>query len=289
MKILAVGTTFRSLSLLVDDFSKLDGESIANHISYKDSGAVLVVGTITKTLKEDFYLLAPSSNMVDLAINNGFKYINENKEGKSGKEDNFLITIYNQKLQRHCYSYFNESQELSDYDINYSNFDVVFFCCVQAPLLSQIYDLSTSLNKTVKVLLPNGFVNDYFYSLDNKLVLKYDADFLFINEGELLSLCSREIDDPNKIILEKLILNDTNLIVTCGRDGVISYVNKKLSYHSVSPLTKIVHPGGAGDSFATAFIINYLKQKDMDYAIMQGDFYAKKVMQIESVFDLLKE
>ena len=279
MKALIIGNIFKSISMQVVDFPKIDGESTIVHLGQKDTGAVLVVATICHLCNIDIKVI--SQNIQEGSID-------ELKEVKTNSP-NKLITIYNNKLERNSYAYIPYPLSIKDVDVNFSQYDVTFFCCIESTILDELYKINNSLSRTHVVLMPNGLVDGYF----KNLTLKYPCDFLFINRGELHIITSSQVNQDINLEIRSLNLNKSNLVVTDGGNGVFTLFDNELHHFNVTPVKNIAHPGGAGDSFATGFISAYfnedIRSNKISTAIQSGHQYATKVLGVYDISELWKE
>ena len=92
-------------------------------------------------------------------------------------------------------------------------------------------------------------------------------DVLFGNEYEFAAL---NIDSQ--------MLQDTICVKTCGKDGVEILTKNETLFFKNKAVRKIVNTNGAGDAFAAGFLHEWLKNKDIEQAILMGHKVAKKVL-----------
>ena len=92
-------------------------------------------------------------------------------------------------------------------------------------------------------------------------------DVLFGNEYEFAAL---NIDSQ--------MLQDTICVKTCGKDGVEILTKNETLFFKNKAVRKIVNTNGAGDAFAAGFLYEWLKNKDIEQAILMGHKVAKKVL-----------
>ena len=222
MKVLAIGNIFESDSLNVDKFCKKDSEVIVNNISSRISGAVIVVSAMAAFLQNDVSLYSKFDytnnqfrELVDLLAMIGIK----TSMIKNGDLTNKLITIYDAEGSRKCYSSMRNSIITDDLlALDYSVYDVVFFCCLPYSTLAPVFEKNQSLKGTTSIILASGLTNEYF---DNARLL-INPSIIFMNEGELNTILGLP-DDSKNLIKEKMNLVDrrnTSLIVTMGAKGV---------------------------------------------------------------------
>lgn len=92
-------------------------------------------------------------------------------------------------------------------------------------------------------------------------------DVLFGNEYEFAAL---DIDTQ--------MLENTTCVKTCGKDGVKILTKNETFFFENKPVRKIVNTNGAGDAFAAGFLYEWLKNKDIEQAVLMGHKVAKKVL-----------
>ena len=92
-------------------------------------------------------------------------------------------------------------------------------------------------------------------------------DVLFGNEYEFAAL---DIDSQ--------MLQDTICVKTCGKDRVEILTKNETLFFKNKAVRKIVNTNGAGDAFAAGFLYEWLKNKDIEQAILMGHKVAKKVL-----------
>ena len=272
MRVLVVGNLFQAFTIVVNNFPKIDGESAALEFRKKEAGAALVVSTICR-------LFNIEPKIVSQNISEGsFDELLNVKDATPNK----LLTIYNSDMDRFAYAYIPEPLSIKELDIDFSNYDVVFLCCIDSDTLSLLYKNNDTLSKTVSVLLPNGLVQNYFDGCN----LKFACNYMFINRGELRLIQNKLMDHDIYTKVMSLVLGESNLIITAGRHGVYTYINGEFLHHEVKPVAHIMHPGGAGDSFATGFILHYLSTGNTDAAVQIGHEYASRVMSVSDICEL---
>ncbi|MBT8189990.1 MAG: carbohydrate kinase family protein, partial [Bacteroidia bacterium] len=95
--------------------------------------------------------------------------------------------------------------------------------------------------------------------------LKY-ADVIFLSYEDIDGL-----DDA----LEELCLLGNIIVVTDGDKGADVFINGNKQHFPAVP-SKLVDPTGAGDIFATAFIIRYLQHNDLSDAMIHAHLAASE-------------
>lgn len=151
MKFLVIGNIFKSLSIQVDDFCTKDSEVNISKISQRDSGAAIVVSTIAAILGVTPFILSKMSNtnefdslfnkLEQLGVNSSLSIAND-------LDNNFLLTIYDQYLDRNGYSYISNGVTADDLiNIDYLEFDAVFFCFLHADMVNRVFRENSSIKK----------------------------------------------------------------------------------------------------------------------------------------------
>ena len=99
-------------------------------------------------------------------------------------------------------------------------------------------------------------------------------------------LRAKELVVEGKVINEKIVealvplskLSVCIMVVTLGAKGSVALVDgKKICVDAVS--VPIVDTTGCGDAFQAGFVINYIKTKNIKYALAAGAKQAAKVAQ----------
>ena len=94
---------------------------------------------------------------------------------------------------------------------------------------------------------------------DNVLKMVKNVDFLFVNRHELSALVgSKDLEEGGEYLKKRRV---KNVIVKADKNGVY-YFGKNYIHEKAFP-AKVVDPTGAGDTFSSAFINNYVKTSDI--------------------------
>lgn len=288
MKILSIGNIFESYSLIVDHFCPVDGEIVAKNLNHRISGAAIAVTAMAAFLEESAYIISKGLMTATLE-----KYVGlMEKRGISitvlnASANNTLITVYDQVLSRKCYSFTPNSINGSDLEhINFGEYDLVFFCCLPYLTIKDIFNSNKSLQSTCSVVLPSGLTASYF----SEHCYNLNSNYLFINRGELGNLFNYKngIGFSTGELIKRLNMPDTNIIVTQGREGIVGIVDNEYFEQTVDDITNIVHPGGAGDSFATGFMISLKKGCSMSECCSIGHQCASKMLSVYNVEEFLR-
>lgn len=288
MEILSIGNVFESLSIMADSFCEKDGEIVANKLNRRISGSAIVVASMAAYLEESANVIlkgGKSSSLekyVDLLESRNIRVtmLPEN-------EINTLVTVYDKDYSRQCYSYIPNSISGNDLkEVDFTKYDLVFFCSLPYSSISDLYICNKTIYSTCVVVLPNGFLPTYF----KDGIFQMRPDFLFMNEGELTNLYSTEIKCDSSIqdLIIQLRIKETNVIVTRGQKGVVGCVNKNFFENPVHEIHNIVHPGGAGDSFATGFMISFAKGGSISECCNVGHRCASKMLAVFNTEEFLR-
>ncbi len=101
-----------------------------------------------------------------------------------------------------------------------------------------------------------------------------DADILFPNLDEGTELTGQELDEK---IVDSLSVPFACGVLTLGVNGSLAWRGGERVRHAVAAIGD-VDTTGAGDTFAAAFIVTYLKTGDLDLAGRQGTEAAAKML-----------
>lgn len=290
MRILAIGNIFESNSLNVDKFCEKDSEVIVKNISSRISGAVIVISAMAAFLHNDISMYSKFNHannqfreLADLLVKFGVNTLML----KNCDSTNKLITIYDAEGSRKCYSSMNNSIVTNDLlALDYSAYDVVFFCCLPYSVVAPVFEKNQSLKDTTSIILASGLTKEYF---DNACLL-INPSIVFMNEGELNTVLGMACDS-SKFIKKKMKsvnMRNTSLVVTRGARGVVTLGSWGYHNCSVSKVGSIIHPGGAGDSFALGFVHALFNNETIQNCCKLGHECALKMLSVYSVKEFLE-
>ena len=288
MKILAVGNVFESYSLLVDNFCPIDSEIVAKNLNSRISGAAIVVTAMAAFLGESAFCITKGamtttlSNYLDL-----LKWRNIQTTVLPASNSNTLITVYNQNYSRKCYSFIPNSIDSTDLEsIDFSGYDLVFFCCLPLISFKELFENNRTIQSTCSVVLTSGLATSFFEGGQYLL----NSNYLFINRGELTNIFAIKDEDSlfTEGLVKRLKMSGTNIIVTQGRKGIIGIVDDYYFEHPVHEITSIVHPGGAGDSFAVGFMISLIAGRSISESCDVGHQCASKMLSVYNIEEFLR-
>lgn len=136
------------------------------------------------------------------------------------------------------------------------HFDIAHIC----PIADEIdMDLLAGLNKdTVTLATPQGWLRKW----DDSGRINYkEIDWNLLGEMDFVIISDEDVPELDNYLSS--IKDAVNaLIVTKGKEGSIMYANKVEAHFPAYPAS-IVDPTGAGDTFATSFIMRYAKTKEI--------------------------
>ena len=157
MRILVIGNMFETASFLVSDFCEKDSEVVANDMTSCVSGAAIVVSAIAAFLNLEPFLCSKAKeddNINEMLKKLSMAGVNTTLVDTSGKEKNILLTIYNPELERKCYSYTPNQVLAQDLlEINFSEFDADFLCCIPFEQVALTFEKKKSITKTKSIIL----------------------------------------------------------------------------------------------------------------------------------------
>lgn len=289
--VLVIGNVFESKSLIVSTFCECDNEVVAEKFFSRIGGAAIVVSAIAAFLHMNAYLVTKakmSSDFSSLTSKLSAFGINTTQIDFSAAESNTLITIYDSHQDRKCYSYLPAQINKEDLvDIDYSLYDAVFFCCLPYMVVAPIFELSTTIHETQSIILASGLTPEYFY----RQKLMVPANYIFCNRGELFSVLGEkkgEYNSPLDTQIAKISVEDATLVITMGKDGVIIAGQDSIRRVSVPEIKKIVHPGGAGDAFATGFICGILEGMNTEQCCSLGHQCSARMLSVFNVIEFIE-
>lgn len=115
-------------------------------------------------------------------------------------------------------------------------------------------------------------LSDYNYKTDiiEKYINNFDIGFFGLNHNQ-------------QYLIEKLssIANKYNklFVITLAEKGSIAFEGKNKYQQEAMPVNKIVDTTGAGDAYISAFLAEYLENKNIQKSLYEGTAYAAKVIQ----------
>ncbi len=108
-----------------------------------------------------------------------------------------------------------------------------------------------------------------FFTLETVEFCLKNATVLKISKQELDFVCEKFTLSTPSLIIEKF--NNIRLvIVTDGERGATAFTKEGEVFYQPAVKTKVVSTVGAGDSFGGAFLVEYLRSKDIEEALKKG-------------------
>ena len=138
------------------------------------------------------------------------------------------------------------------------DFQIVQYC----PIADEIaYDLLLAFPKSLKVASIQGFLRQWN---SNGLVSLKEMNWAWLKHMDIVILSTEDIAEAPHY-LDLIIEQCEHVVVTDNEHGATVYY-KKETYHYPSIKTDMVDATGAGDTFATAYVIDYYKNKSINSA-----------------------
>lgn len=145
------------------------------------------------------------------------------------------------------------------------------------PAALRALELARASSATLCTLDPNPghLIEDYGITLFRDLLAELQFDIIYPNleEGQLLSGKSH----PQEIAANLLDLSPL-VVLTLGREGCLVAARDGSFIVEKAHPTRLVDVTGAGDAFAAAFVVEYLKGHDVRAAAREGNRLAAKTV-----------
>ncbi len=138
------------------------------------------------------------------------------------------------------------------------DYDIVQFCPIADEIAS---DLFTIFPESLKVASIQGFLRQWDKT---GLVSLKEMNWEWLKNMDIIFLSTEDIQEAPHY-LNDIIAHCNHIVVTDNENGAtVSYINE--SYHYPSIPTQVVDATGAGDTFATAYALDYYQQKNITSA-----------------------
>ncbi|MDB3888524.1 adenosine kinase [Candidatus Pelagibacter sp.] len=137
------------------------------------------------------------------------------------------------------------------------------------------FEKAINFSKTTAMSLSDQFCverhkKSFLYLVENKL------DIVFANEQEILSLLNVKSIESINPFLKRL---KTNIIITRGDKGAISFDNGKVFECSAQKSLKIKDLTGAGDLFAAGYLHGKINNYSTQESLIKGTELSSKIIQ----------
>ena len=202
----------------------------------------------------------------------------DNRYSEDGQRQQFILALGAKLI----------SQHITD---DCCNAEVAYLC----PIADEVDpDCIHSFNGSLIGVTPQGWMR--YRKKDSRVLAKrWNSAELILPYADVLILSDEDLSTcPDE--LEKYIELTKIVVLTKGKHGAILYENGRVSDSSAYPANEI-DPTGAGDVFATAFLIKYyethLPQEALDFANCAASFavegrHTTNIPTLDSIRDRLK-
>lgn len=121
-------------------------------------------------------------------------------------------------------------------------------------------------------------LRDPWWQKETLLTLLADANWVKINEDELVQLCSEGSDLTAKIEAFSRQFNLELLVVTRGAQGAIAFDNRQLIPVKPVNTIQVVDTVGAGDAFASVLLLGLSKQWSIETTLERAQAFAGELV-----------
>jgi len=257
--LLCIGNVNIDTIMGVQTFPVINGESKIEGLEIRYGGSAFNVSVNASILGLNSGIMAAVGNDSDGIIGT-FKNYNVDysnlilQNSPSGR-----MFIINKENDRMFLFYKGANEKFEKNMINYQIFKEYRFVHV-SPTNIEIAEHAINIAKENGniVSFDPGEQLCYFHSEEVMKLIK-NVDFLFINRHELSALLGPMDIEEGGLYLKKRRVKNT--IVKADKDGVY-YFGKNYIREKAFP-AKVIDPTGAGDTFSSAFIANYIKTSDI--------------------------
>ncbi len=145
-------------------------------------------------------------------------------------------------------------------------------------ILAEGYMLNRREDLVVELIeRASRFGVDVCFTLSDVHCVKNKRDILLKLLPKMSVLFGNEYEFEVLNVNQK-ILQNTICVKTCGKKGVEILTKNEKMFFKTKPVQKIVNTNGAGDAFAAGFLHEWLKDKNIEQAVLMGHEVAKKVL-----------
>ena len=103
----------------------------------------------------------------------------------------------------------------------------------------------------------------------SKLLINTEIIFVNREEAQLLTKSNSKIN-TKKLLMRLKDLGPRNVVITDGQKGAYVYSNGQFLFLDIDEKVKTVERTGAGDAFASGFVVAYLKGKSIGDCMING-------------------
>lgn len=218
---------------------------------------------------------------------NGANYIGSIDQDLSAKTASSYILITPDAERTMC-TFLGCASNLNIKHLNENSFKNAAILYIEGYLWdmpSTIEALKSTINVAKKNQVKIAFsLSDVFcikrHYQDFVNLVKDDADIIFANEDEILSLTQINNFNIEKILeFFKEINTNKIIVITRGDKGCCIIQDNKFLTFPTTKINNILDTTGAGDNFASGFLHNFVKNKSLEECANYGNFLAGKIIQ----------
>jgi len=243
----------------VESFPVVNGESKIEGLEIRYGGSAFNVSVNSSILGLSSGVMASVGNDSDGIIGNLKNYNVDYSNLILQNSPSGRMFIINKENDRMFLFYKGANDKFEKNMINYQVFKEYRFVHV-SPTKLEIAEHAIKIAKENSNVVSFDPGEQLCYS-NSEEVLKIikNVDFLFVNRHELFALLgSSDIEEGGQYLTKR---RAKNVIVKADKNGVY-YFGKNYIHEKAFP-AKVIDPTGAGDSFSSAFIANYIRTSDI--------------------------
>ncbi|HOI76356.1 MAG TPA: carbohydrate kinase family protein [Methanofastidiosum sp.] len=257
--LLCIGNVNLDTIMGVESFPVVNGESKIEGLEIRYGGSAFNVSVNSSILGLSSGVMASVGNDSDGIIGNLKNYNVDYSNLILQNSPSGRMFIINKENDRMFLFYKGANDKFEKNMINYQVFKEYRFVHV-SPTKLEIAEHAIKIAKENSNVVSFDPGEQLCYS-NSEEVLKIikNVDFLFVNRHELFALLgSSDIEEGGQYLTKR---RAKNVIVKADKNGVY-YFGKNYIHEKAFP-AKVIDPTGAGDSFSSAFIANYIRTSDI--------------------------
>lgn len=257
--LLCIGNVNLDTIMGVESFPVVNGESKIEGLEIRYGGSAFNVSVNSSILGLSSGVMASVGNDSDGIIGNLKNYNVDYSNLILQNSPSGRMFIINKENDRMFLFYKGANDKFEKNMINYQVFKEYRFVHV-SPTKLEIAEHAIKIAKENSNVVSFDPGEQLCYS-NSEEVLKIikNVDFLFVNRHELSALLgSSDIEEGGQYLTKR---RAKNVIVKADKNGVY-YFGKNYIHEKAFP-AKVIDPTGAGDSFSSAFIANYIRTSDI--------------------------